>query len=322
MHDYMALMQKLYYKSGAGEARPDRTNTGTASIFDHTLEFDMGEYFPLLPFREMGWKNIVTELVWFLTGDTNIAFLEKHGCKWWSNQCSTDGDVGPMYSAQWRGYTGKDGVTRPDQFRALINGLREDPFGRRHVIDSWEPSAIPENNCDYDQNVRNGKMALAPCHQMYQCYVEERNGVKHVSLKFYMRSSDTFLGLPANIASYGLLLHIIAALTGYKPYRLIYNGGDVHLYSNHDKACSQLLKQWREMVEAQFDVEQTPKHLRYGGWIVKTEKLCPQYAIPEEFHSLVNADDLDFTVDNLIDVLISGLKDYNPGAAINARMAR
>lgn len=322
MYDYMMLMQKLSYKSGGEEARPDRTNTGTASIFDHTLEFNLGQYFPLLPFRQMGWKNVVTELVWFLRGDTKIEFLEKHGCNWWSNQCSTDGDVGPMYGAQWRGYKGMDGIQRPDQFRTFIDGLRKDPFGRRHVVDSWEASAIPENNCDYDANVKAGKMAIAPCHLMYQAYVDVRNGQKYIDLKFYMRSSDTFLGLPANIASYAMLLEIISALTGYKVGRLIYNGGDVHLYSNHDRACTQLLKQWQEMVHGELKHLNVKQNIHHSSWIHQSEKLCPSFKMPAEFHDLVNADDLDFTADNLIDVLCSGLHGYKPGGVINARMAR
>lgn len=321
MFNYMQLMQKLHVRLGSG-TRPDRTQTGTASIFDHALEYDLGEYFPLLPYREVNFKDVVVELLWFLRGDTNIAYLEKHGCKWWTNQCSNEGEVGPMYGAQWRGYTDANGVKHPDQFKRLIENLRKDPFSRHHIVDSWAPDAIPESNRDYDGNVKAGKMAIAPCHSLYQCYVEDINGERTVSLKFYMRSSDTFLGLPANIASYGALLEIIGGLTGYRPRRLLWNGGDVHLYSNHDEGCSTLIKQWREMVAEQFDKDKTSIYDRYRAWDLKSEKLCPKFELPKAFIEHEGVQNLDFTDDALVDLLVSGLKDYKPGPAIKVRMAR
>lgn len=323
MYQYMDLMKKLHSKLDVKAARPDRTKTGTASIFDHTLEFDVSNgYFPLLPYREMDWNGVVTELVWFLRGESNIAFLEEHNCKWWSNQCSTDGDVGPMYGAQWRGYTNAQGYESPDQIREVITNLICDPYGRRHVVDSWEAAAIPLNNCNYDENVRAGKMAIAPCHPLYQFYVEEFNGEQRLSIKFIMRSSDTFLGLPANIASYALLLHIVAGLTGYRPFRVIYSGSDVHLYANHDAACSKLIEQYEEMIDAELLKRKRGKSHRYSEQFLIAEELCPKYKLPQEFHDFVNVADLDFTHPDLVSLLASGLSDYNPGAAIKARMAR
>ena len=321
MFNYMVLMQKLYSRLG-GTSRPDRTNTGTASIFDHTLEYDLRQNFPLLPYREINFKDVVVELLWFLRGESNIKFLEDNGCKWWSEQCDEVGEVGPMYGAQWRGYMHDKGFRTPDQFRDVIDSLRNDPFGRRHVIDSWRPESMPGNNCTYHDNVTTGRMAIAPCHQQMQFYVEDINGVRHVSVKFIMRSSDTFLGLPANIASYGLLLHIVAGLTGYKPYREIWSGGDVHLYSNHEVACGKLIDQWTAMVKAKFDADKTPIHDRYRGWESKSEAMCPTYVLPQGFHDLVDRDLLDFKAEGLVDLLTSGLCNYHPGPVIKARMAR
>ena len=321
MFNYMTLMEKLHARLAA-DSRPDRTNTGTASIFGTSLEFDLRESFPLLPFRQMNFKDIVTELVWFLRGETNIKFLEDNGCKWWSNQCSKKGEVGPMYGAQWRGYTDRDGSIKPDQFARAVNTLVNDPFSRRILVDSWEASKIPENNCDYDENVENGKMAIAPCHPLYQFYVEEIDGKRHLSCKFDMRSSDTFLGLPANIASYALLTHIVAGLTDMVPYRLCYGGGDVHLYSNHDKACTELLRQWREDIEQQMDERGISRINRYRKWEYLTDTRCPKYQLPEEFLEKVTLEDLDFKVEGLVELLVSGLSDYKPQPPILARMAR
>jgi len=322
MYQYMDLIKKLHCRLGSTLSRPDRTNTGTASIFDHTLEFNLKDYFPLLPYREIDWNGIVAELVWFLRGETNIKFLEEHNCKWWSQQCDSEGNVGPMYGAQWRGYTSPDGHVRPDQFAITMRNLISDPYGRRHVIDSWEAAAIPENNCNYDDNVKAGKMAIAPCHHEYQFYVEERNGKQLLSLKFHMRSSDTFLGLPANIASYALLLHIVAGITGYTPYRLIYNGGDVHLYANHDEACSKLIMQYNDMVVAELLRRNRNREHSYTQQFAIAEELCPKYKLPEKFCELVNSSELDFSHPDLVEVLKSGLTDYHPNGKIAARMAR
>ena len=321
MYNYINLMRKLYIRLD-NPSRPDRTNTGTASIFDHTLEFDLRERFPLLPFREIDWNNVVTELVWFLRGETNIAFLKEHGCEWWSNQCSTSGDVGPMYGAQWRGYVKSNCEKTPDQIAIAVDNLINDPYGRRNVVDSWEASAIPGNNCDYDENVKQGKMALAPCHHMFQLYVNQAHGKSYLDLKFHMRSSDAFLGLPANIASYALLVHILAGLTGLLPGRLIYNGGDVHLYANHDRACGALIDQYHDMVNEVLDNRKQSGMGRVTLIETIAESLCPTYELPKEFFDLVSKETLDFKHPDLVKVLASGLKDYKPGKGIRARMAR
>ena len=165
-------------------------------------------------------------------------------------------------------------------------------------------------------------MAIAPCHSLYQFYVEEIDGKRHLSCKFDMRSSDTFLGLPANIASYALLTHIVAGLTGMVPYSLCYGGGDVHLYSNHDKACTELLRQWREDIAQQMDERGISRINRYRKWEYLTDTRCPKYQLPEEFLEKVTLEDLDFKVEGLVELLVSGLTDYKPQPPILARMAR
>lgn len=301
MTPYYRLLERLLAKAEAPLGiRSDRTNTGTVAEFGTQMVFDLREGFPLLAERELSLADVTTELLWFLRGETGIDYLEKHGCKWWSNQCSVEGDVGPLYPAQWRGHTDLDGKKHPDQFKQLIDTAIIDPTNRRLVVDCWEPNTIPENNCDYDANVKTGKMAIPPCHPLYQIYFEPMGDVKYLHLKFYMRSSDSFLGLPANIASYALLMHIIGNLTDSVPCNLIYSGGDVHLYRNHFEAAKTLIGR------------RTPASFKEFG---------PSYRIDADLKELVGTN-YDFTNDSIRDILINGLSNYHPKPAIKVRMAR
>jgi thymidylate synthase len=205
-----------------GVEKKDRTGTGTISEFGHQIRHKMSEGFPLLTTKKMAWKQIVSELLWFLTGQTNIAFLHKHNNHIWDGDYEksgrTDGDLGPIYGKQWRKWDGKNG--RIDQIDDLVKELKTNPDSRRLMVSAW-------NVGELDQ------MVLPPCHYGFQIWTREENGQRYISLMWNQRSVDTFLGLPFNIASYGLLLHIIANEVDMIPDELIGNLGDTHLYLNH-----------------------------------------------------------------------------------------
>jgi thymidylate synthase len=205
-----------------GVEKKDRTGTGTISEFGHQIRHNMQEGFPLLTTKKMAWKQVVSELLWFLTGQTNIAFLHKHNNHIWDGDYEksgrTDGDLGPIYGKQWRKWDGKNG--RIDQIDDLVKELKTNPDSRRLMVSAW-------NVGELDQ------MVLPPCHYGFQVWTREENGQRYISLMWNQRSVDTFLGLPFNIASYGLLLHIIANEVDMIPDELIGNLGDTHLYLNH-----------------------------------------------------------------------------------------
>ena len=205
-----------------GVEKKDRTGTGTISEFGHQIRHKMSEGFPILTTKKMAWKQIVSELLWFLTGQTNIAFLHKHNNHIWDGDYEksgrTDGDLGPIYGKQWRKWDGKNG--RIDQIDDLVRELKTNPDSRRLMVSAW-------NVGELDQ------MVLPPCHYGFQVWTREENGKRYISLMWNQRSVDTFLGLPFNIASYGLLLHIIANEVNMIPDELIGNLGDTHLYLNH-----------------------------------------------------------------------------------------
>jgi thymidylate synthase len=205
-----------------GVEKKDRTGTGTISEFGHQIRHKMSEGFPLLTTKKMAWKQVVSELLWFLTGQTNIAFLHKYNNHIWDGDYEksgrTDGDLGPIYGKQWRKWDGKNG--RIDQIDDLVKELKTNPDSRRLMVSAW-------NVGELDQ------MVLPPCHYGFQVWTREENGQRYISLMWNQRSVDTFLGLPFNIASYGLLLHIIANEVDMIPDELIGNLGDTHLYLNH-----------------------------------------------------------------------------------------
>ena len=205
-----------------GVEKKDRTGTGTISEFGHQIRHKMSEGFPLLTTKKMAWKQIVSELLWFLTGQTNIAFLHKHNNHIWDGDYEksgrTDGELGPIYGKQWRKWDGKNG--RIDQIDDLVKELKTNPDSRRLMVSAWNVGELDE-------------MVLPPCHYGFQVWTREENGQRYISLMWNQRSVDTFLGLPFNIASYGLLLHIIANEVDMIPDELIGNLGDTHLYLNH-----------------------------------------------------------------------------------------
>jgi len=228
-----------------GVEKKDRTGTGTISEFGHQIRHKMSEGFPLLTTKKMAWKQIVSELLWFLTGQTNIAFLHKHNNHIWDGDYEksgrTDGDLGPIYGKQWRQWKGENG--KIDQIDDLIRTLKTNPDSRRLMVSAWNVGELD-------------KMTLPPCHYGFQVWTREENGQRYISLMWNQRSVDTFLGLPFNIASYGLLLHIIANEVNMIPDELIGNLGDTHLYLNHiEQAKEQISRESFELPKLKTDAK-------------------------------------------------------------------
>lgn len=213
-----------------GRPRTDRTGTGTRSVFGAQARFDLRSGFPLLTSKKVHWKSVVAELLWFLRGDTNVRSLQEQGVRIWNEWADADGELGPVYGAQWRSWRAADGRTI-DQISQVVEQIRKDPTSRRLIVSAW-------NVGELDQ------MALAPCHTLFQFYVEPTEGT--LSCQLYQRSADIFLGVPFNIASYALLTCMVAQVTGLKPGDFVHTFGDLHLYENHlEQARTQLAREPR-----------------------------------------------------------------------------
>jgi thymidylate synthase len=212
MKQYLDLMRHVL---DHGAEKTDRTGTGTRSVFGHQMRFDLGAGFPLLTTKKLHTRSIIVELLWFLRGETNIAWLKENGVSIWDEWADENGDLGPVYGKQWRSWPTADG-RHIDQIRQILEMLKKSPDSRRMIVSAW-------NVAELDQ------MALMPCHALFQFYVA--NG--RLSCQLYQRSADIFLGVPFNIASYALLTMMVAQVSGYQPGEFIWTGGDCHLYSNH-----------------------------------------------------------------------------------------
>jgi thymidylate synthase len=227
MKQYHDLLQHLLDN---GVKKEDRTGTGTYSVFGHQMRFNLAEGFPLMTTKKLHTRSIFHELLWFLKGDTNIAYLKENGVSIWDEWADENGNLGPVYGYQWRSWPNPDG-TSTDQIVNLVNGLKNNPNSRRHIVSAWNPSFIEE-------------MALPPCHCLFQFYVAEGK----LSCQLYQRSCDTFLGVPFNIASYALLVHMIAQVCDLEVGDFVWTGGDVHLYTNHvEQAKLQLTREHRAL---------------------------------------------------------------------------
>ena len=227
MKQYHDLLQHLLDN---GVKKEDRTGTGTYSVFGHQMRFNLAEGFPLMTTKKLHTRSIFIELLWFLKGDTNIAYLKDNGVSIWDEWADENGNLGPVYGYQWRSWPNPDGSST-DQIVNLVNGLKNNPNSRRHIVSAWNPSFIED-------------MALPPCHCLFQFYVAEGK----LSCQLYQRSCDTFLGVPFNIASYALLVHMIAQVCDLEVGDFVWTGGDVHLYSNHvDQAKLQLTREHRTL---------------------------------------------------------------------------
>jgi thymidylate synthase len=224
MQQYLDLLDRVLTE---GRRREDRTGTGTLSVFGHQMRFDLAQGFPLVTTKKLHVKSIIHELLWFLRGDTNVAYLRENGVTIWDEWADANGELGPVYGRQWRSWAAPDGRSI-DQIAEVVAQIKRNPFSRRLIVSAWNPA-------DLDA------MALAPCHCLFQFHVEEADGVKRLSCQLYQRSADVFLGAPFNIASYALLTHLIARETGCVAGEFIHSFGDAHLYLNHlEQARAQL----------------------------------------------------------------------------------
>ena len=251
MQNYLDLLQHILDN---GTDKPDRTKTGTRSTFGYQLRYDLSKGFPLVTTKKVHLKSIIYELLWFLKGDTNVKYLNDNGVSIWDEWKDENGDLGPVYGAQWRSWKGADGKVI-DQITEVIEQIKKNPDSRRLIVSAWNVAEIPN-------------MALAPCHAMFQFYVADGK----LSLQLYQRSADVFLGVPFNIASYALLLMMVAQVCGLEVGDYVHTFGDVHIYNNHFE-------------QVQKQLSRTPKSL-------PTMKLNP------EIKDIFDFDFEDFTLEN------------------------
>ena len=225
MQAYLDLLQKILDE---GTRKSDRTGTGTISLFGHQMRFDLAAGFPAVTTKKLHFKSIIHELLWFLSGDTNIRYLQDNGVSIWDGWATEAGELGPVYGAQWRNWIAPDG-RRIDQISQLLRDLSERPDSRRHIVSAWNPALLPDEGRSPRENAAMGLQALPPCHTMFQFHVADGR----LSCQLYQRSADVFLGVPFNIASYALLTMMVAQVTGYEPGDFVHTFGDVHIYLNH-----------------------------------------------------------------------------------------
>ncbi|AHK80024.1 thymidylate synthase [Ectothiorhodospira haloalkaliphila] len=235
MKPYLDLLEHLLHH---GTEKGDRTGTGTRSLFGHQMRFNLEDGFPLITTKKLHLRSIVHELLWFLRGDTRTDYLREHGVRIWHEWATEEGDLGPIYGAQWRAWPTPDG-RHVDQLKEVVEQIRTRPDSRRLIVNAWNVADLPDEGISPQDNARAGRMALAPCHCLFQFYVADGK----LSCQLYQRSADIFLGVPFNIASYALLTHMVAQVTGLKPGDFIHTFGDVHLYLNHlEQAREQLTR--------------------------------------------------------------------------------
>ncbi len=227
MKQYLDLCRRVMT---AGSLKTDRTGTGTRSVFGHQMRFDLSEGFPLLTTKKLHLKSIIYELLWFLQGDTNVHYLQEHGVRIWNEWADENGDLGPVYGHQWRSWPDYNGGTI-DQIQMILDQIKHTPDSRRMLVSAWNVAEV-------------NKMALPPCHSLFQFYVADGK----LSLQLYQRSADIFLGVPFNIASYALLLMMVAQVTGLQPGEFIHTLGDAHIYTNHfEQVNLQLTREPRKL---------------------------------------------------------------------------
>lgn len=273
MKQYLDLMRHVYEN---GTFKGDRTGTGTKSVFGYQMRFDLAEGFPMVTTKKLHLKSIIHELLWFLKGETNIAYLKENGVRIWDEWADENGDLGPVYGYQWRNWNGDE----IDQIKELVEQLKTNPNSRRLLVSAWNPSVLPDTSVSFSENVKNGKAALPPCHAFFQFYVADGK----LSCQLYQRSADIFLGVPFNIASYSLLVLMIAQVVGLEPGEFIHTFGDAHIYTNHF-----------EQVELQLS---------------RTPRALPQMKLNPEITDL-----FDFTFDDF------SLENYNPHPLIRGKVS-
>ncbi len=235
MRRYLDLLQHIL---DTGAVKDDRTGTGTRSVFGHQIRFPLAESFPLLTTKKLHLRSIIHELLWFIRGDTNVAYLKENGVRIWDEWADANGELGPIYGYQWRSWPTPDGKA-VDQLSEVVESIRTEPNSRRHIVCAWNVADIP-------------RMALPPCHALFQFHVAEGR----LSCQLYQRSADVFLGVPFNIASYALLTRMVAQVTDLEPGEFVHTFGDVHLYSNHvEQARLQLSREPRALPRMELNPE-------------------------------------------------------------------
>ncbi len=227
MRQYLDLLRHVL---DDGVEKADRTGTGTRSVFGYQMRFDLSRGFPLLTTKKLHLKSIVHELIWFLSGSSNVSYLREHGVTIWDEWADDNGELGPVYGSQWRSWPTPDGG-KIDQISQVVDAIRSNPDSRRHVVSAWNPAEVP-------------RMALPPCHTLFQFYVARGR----LSCQLYQRSADVFLGVPFNIASYALLTSMVAQVCDLEPGEFVHTFGDAHLYLNHlEQARLQLTREPRPL---------------------------------------------------------------------------
>ncbi|MEN8815310.1 MAG: thymidylate synthase [Nonlabens sp.] len=261
MKQYQDLLQDILDN---GVDKGDRTGTGTRSLFGHQMRFDLQKGFPLVTTKKVHLKSIVHELLWLLSGDTNIQYLKDNNVRIWNEWADEDGNLGPVYGHQWRNWDSR-GI---DQIKEVINTLKTNPNSRRMMVTAWNPSVMPDTSKSFSENVANGKAALPPCHAFFQFYVANNK----LSCQLYQRSADVFLGVPFNIASYALLTMMVAQVCDLEYGDFIHSFGDVHIYNN-----------LREQVELQ---------------LTREPRALPQMKLNPEIKDIFDFKYEDFTLEN------------------------
>ena len=261
MKQYLDLLRHIRTE---GVFKGDRTGTGTESVFGYQMRIDLGAGFPLLTTKKLHLKSIIHELLWFLTGDTNVKALNDEGVAIWDDWADENGELGPVYGHQWRSWPATDG-RGIDQIAGVIESIKTDPSSRRHIVSAWNPADVE-------------KMALPPCHCLFQFYVLDG----HLSCQLYQRSADVFLGVPFNIASYALLTIMVAQVTDLQPGDLVHTFGDAHLYANHiEQADIQLSRQLRTLPTMTLNADITDIFgFTYGDFTLEGYRPHPHIAAP------------------------------------------
>ena len=282
MKQYLDLVKHVLEK---GVDKDDRTGTGTKSVFGYQMRFDLQEGFPMLTTKKLHLKSIIHELLWFLKGETNIAYLKENGVKIWDAWADENGNLGPVYGHQWRNWN-SDGI---DQISEVIELIKTNPSSRRMLVSAWNPSVLPDTSVSFAENVANNKAALPPCHAFFQFYVSPPDLPKgeekgKLSCQLYQRSADIFLGVPFNIASYALLTMMMAQVTDYAYGDFIHTFGDAHIYNNH---------------KAQIDLQ-----------LSRTPRALPTMKLNPEIKNI-----FDFTYDDF------ELVGYNPHPLIRGKVS-
>jgi thymidylate synthase len=274
MRTYLKLLQDIQQH---GTRKSDRTGTGTISLFGYQMRFRLSEGFPAVTTKKLHLHSIIHELLWFLRGDTHIGYLHDHGVTIWDEWATEEGDLGPVYGAQWRSWPMPDG-RQIDQMAQLLHSLKARPHSRRHIVSAWNPALLPDESRSPKENAAAGLQALPPCHALFQFHVADGK----LSCQLYQRSADAFLGVPFNIASYALLTMMIAQVTDLEPGDFIHTLGDAHIYINHlEQVQTQLSREPFALPRMELNPERRDLFaFRYEDFALKDYQCHPAIKAP------------------------------------------